>query len=126
MTKVENVKLGKLLSQIGKDNHPFAEMWEPFFEQVKENPDDYTLSRIGEGRRVREIGKHDIPKKGKVVKYTDNKGYDLQDPQFKKRFPELDTEKLTAIVELVEEASLSDTGSKVVLKIGRYLIQETE
>lgn len=126
MTKVENVELGELLSQIEKDSHPFAAMWEPFFEQVKENPDDYTLSRIGEGRRVREIGKHDIPKKGKVVRYTDNEGYDLQDPQFKKRFPELDTEKLTAIVELVEEASLSDTGSKVVLKIGRYLIQETE
>ena len=126
MANIENVELGELLNRIDKDTHPFAAAWEHFFEQVKENPEKYSLSRIGEGSRVREIGRHDIPKKGKVVRYIDNEDYNLQDPQFKKRFPELDTERQTAIVELVEDASLSRSGTKVVLKLGRYLIQETE
>ena len=123
---VENVKMAELLDRIDEDIHPFAAGWQHFFERVKENPDNYTLSKIGEGKRVREIGRHDIPKRGKVVRYEDNEGYDLQDSQFKKEFPELDTERPTAVVELVEDASLNSSGTKVVLKLVRYLIQETD
>ena len=118
--------MAELLDLIDKDTHPFAEMWERFFEQVKETPENYSLSRIGEKSHVREISTHDIPEKGRVVRYTDNEGYDLQDPQFKKRFPELDTEGHAAVVEIVEDASLLESGTKEKLKIGIYLIKETE
>jgi len=106
----------------------FGERLEPveriyFFDHFVAKPSDYSLSKT-ERAEIRKIGVDEIPRTGIVLSFMDSEWYEEQTDEFKGRFPELDAETPSAIVERVEGVALKNSEGNVELKIGRYLIQE--
>ena len=117
--------LAEFLEQIDKDlKERDTNPWRFVYEDICENPDKYTLSRVGERIEWRTIGIDDIPRKGRTIKLVDNDFYESQSPEFRSKFPELDSAKDTVLVEMVDDVYFRPPALQVKLKIGRYLVQE--
>ena len=113
-------KLTDILNQIVKDNKfGFIEF---FYQQIRKAPDKYSIIKVGDRVESRILGEQDIPRIGKVLTYVDNEFYNINNDDYKAKYPELKTELSSGIVEQVEE--VSTRREKIEVKVGRYLIQK--
>ena len=102
--------LSELLDKVGL----YASENSEIYRHVTENPDNYNMLDLGVRSKIRRIGKHAIPSRG-MRAFVDNDAFDLQDLEFKLYYPELNSQKPTAIVDITEDVDLIQGTDQVEL-----------